>query len=505
MAYVTRCPYCGSVWLVPDKETADRTPLKCPDCRHSFDATCSLLKVPDELFPGRVAVALFPTGTAVTGRRPAASAAPASSVIPTAPILSSAAPAGLQDSTQPVAQPTAPARPADALDAPVFTARPVVAETTAAEPDSALSSDAAPILDDVSPDPTDVAAVESPVVETPAAPAPEPVAQPVITPEEEPVEEEPALVSEPEPQPAAPTAPATPAPEPEPEPEAMEAPQAKDEEPAAQTEDEPQQEPEEAQESDEPAAPATETPKKPVEPKLSPVMTPHVLTGEKSREATALALMQAPQLSAEPRLGNLSGLKKAVAQEKLAPVTRLPRVTAGAPASPAAAPMPHSLRTPKKKSSAGSFILVLILFAVIASVAAIIFNQQVMQTLPQTAPYYNQICSKGVIPCPGFYLHNIEAFAVSKTQLRPLDESGNYALEVSLMNGSDTAQAVPYLQIELVDDNDGSLLRRTLSPEEYLDKGQKTIAIAPHGQLTVRVSLQTNVTSARCIVTPLYP
>ena len=24
MAYVTRCPYCGSVWLMPDKET-DRT------------------------------------------------------------------------------------------------------------------------------------------------------------------------------------------------------------------------------------------------------------------------------------------------------------------------------------------------------------------------------------------------------------------------------------------------------------------------------------------------
>ena len=42
MAYVTRCPYCGSVWLMPDKETADRTPVKCPDCNHSFDATCSL-------------------------------------------------------------------------------------------------------------------------------------------------------------------------------------------------------------------------------------------------------------------------------------------------------------------------------------------------------------------------------------------------------------------------------------------------------------------------------
>ena len=58
MAYVTRCPYCGSVWLMPDKETADRTPVKCPDCNHSFDATCSLTAVPDSLFPGRVPVML---------------------------------------------------------------------------------------------------------------------------------------------------------------------------------------------------------------------------------------------------------------------------------------------------------------------------------------------------------------------------------------------------------------------------------------------------------------
>ncbi len=493
MAYVTRCPYCGSVWLVPDKETADRTPLKCPDCRHSFDATCSLLKVPDELFPGRVAVALFPTGTAVTGRRSAAAtAAPASSVIPTAPILSAAAPVTMQEAPLPAAEPAAPAKPADTLDAPVFTARPVAAEATAAEPDSALAEEApAPVFDVDANDAADATNVETPTAPV-AQPVAEPAAQPVLTPEADPVEEEPSpLESEEEPQqqPAAP-APAsesTDAAEPE-------------EEPAAESEEAPQEDATDAQKSDVP--PEAEL-KKPVEPTLSPVMTPRTLSGDKAREATALSLMQTPQLSAEPRLGNLSGLKKAVAQEKMAPVTRMPRVTAGVSTTPAAAPITRPLRTPKKKGSAGSFILVLVVFVVLAAVAAIVFNQKVMEALPQTSAYYNQVCSK--VPCPGFFLHNIEAFAVSKTQLRPLDESGNYALEVSVLNGSDTAQAVPYLQIELVDDNDGSLLRRTLSPEEYLDRGQKTTSIAPHGQLTVRVSLQTNVTSARCIVTPLYP
>ena len=120
MAYVTRCPYCGSVWLVPDKETADRTPLKCPDCRHSFDATCSLLKVPDELFPGRTAVPLFPTGSSVAKPRPAAP-----SDIPTAPAIvpTSAIPAA----------PAAPAPHEDTLDAAVFTPRPVMTEPKSAE------------------------------------------------------------------------------------------------------------------------------------------------------------------------------------------------------------------------------------------------------------------------------------------------------------------------------------------------------------------------------------
>ncbi len=489
MAYVTRCPYCGSVWLVPDKETADRTPLKCPDCRHSFDATCSLLNVPDELFPGRVAVALFPTGTAVTGRRhAAAAAAPANPIIPTAPVLSSAAPMTLQEAPLPVAEPASPAKPADTLDAPVFTARPVAAEAPAAKSDSAPASDAEAPVFDASPTENDAAAaVETPAVEPLRV---EPVTQPVLTPEADPIEEAAASAQAAAEPPAAPAAVPAPAPEPE-------TPEAEDEPAAA-----PQQNLPETQSSDVSSAPAAQ-PKQPAEPALSPIMTPRTLSSDKSREATALSLMQTPQLSAEPRLGNLSGLKKAVAQEKMAPVTRMPRVTSGASTTPSTPSAPIPLRTAKKKGSAGSFILILVVFVVLAAVAAIVFNQKVMEALPQTSAYYNQVCSK--VPCPGFFLHNIEAFAVSKTQLRPLDESGNYALEVSILNGSDTAQAVPYLQIELVDDNDGSLLRRTLSPEEYLDQGQKTTSIAPHGQLTVRVSLQTNVTSARCIVTPLYP
>lgn len=490
MAYVTRCPYCGSVWLVPDKETADRTPLKCPDCRHSFDATCSLLKVPDELFPGRTAVPLFPTGSSVAKPRPAAL-----SDIPAAPAIvpTSAIPAA----------PAAPAPHEDTLDAAVFTPRPIMTEPKSAEEPFVLAAPAESMTE--SPLPT-VKAHEEPVTvpvsdfgadseplaaptfeampsDAPTTPSPElPATAPVatgteMTPVETPTVDE--VVPDGQPVPVqelvqeVPVVPVTPTPEPAP----------------AVSEPAPIQEP---------PKPASDD----VLP--SPALTPKVISSQAKDAATALSLMQTPNLTSEPRLGNLSGLKKVVAEnEKTTPI-RTPRVTTSAAPAPAAASAPRRpLRTAKKKGATASLILVTALFLVIAAVAAVVFNQKVMEVLPQTAPYYNNVCR--TVPCPGFYLHDINAFAVSKTQLRPLDESGNYALEVVVLNGSETAQAVPYLQIELVDDNDGSLLRRTLAPEEYLDKEQKLVAIAPQGQLTVRINLQTNVTSARCIVTPLYP
>lgn len=490
MAYVTRCPYCGSVWLVPDKETADRTPLKCPDCRHSFDATCSLLKVPDELFPGRTAVPLFPTGSSVAKPRPAAP-----SDIPTAPAIvpTSAIPAA----------PAAPAPHEDTLDAAVFTPRPVMPTQApveapvvtaaptepAAEPPVAVASvpeePAAVSVPDLNVDSEPLAAPtfeampsDAPTTPSPELPATAPVAaETEMTPVETPAVDEivpdvhPVPVQEPAQE--VPVVPVTPTPEPAP---AVSAPAPVQEPPKSASDDVPP----------------------------SPALTPKVISSQAKDAATALSLMQTPNLTSEPRLGNLSGLKKVVAEnEKTTPI-RTPRVTASAAPAPAAASAPRRpLRTAKKKGATASLILVTALFLVIAAVAAVVFNQKVMEVLPQTAPYYNNVCR--TVPCPGFYLHDINAFAVSKTQLRPLDESGNYALEVVVLNGSETAQAVPYLQIELVDDNDGSLLRRTLAPEEYLDKGQKLVAIAPQGQLTVRINLQTNVTSARCIVTPLYP
>ena len=394
MAYVTRCPYCGSVWLMPDKETADRTPVKCPDCNHSFDATCSLTAVPDSLFPGRVPVMLQGSGM----------------------------PAAATDKKEP------------------FSVIPEIAAEEKPEAAPESTEESAPDFADAAPQTPQADTAESTLKE---AAAPEGEDQPRAA-HETPAEAEPEKTSAP----------------------------AQKAEPAQSTQ--PEQ-----------PAPIAGVPLAKPETKLNAT-------------ATALSLMQ-KGFSNEPRLGNISCLQSAVAGNGT-PKLKIEAEVAQATDSAAHGAPAKAGR--KKRSGAGSLILTVIVLIAIACVAAVIFNQRLMAAFPQTEPYFDNVCR--TIPCPGFYLHQIESFVVSKTNLRPLDESGNYALEVTVVNGSSTAQAVPDLQIELVDDNDGSLLRKTLTPPEFLDPGQADESIAARGQLTVRVNLQTNVTPARCIVTPVY-
>lgn len=394
MAYVTRCPYCGSVWLMPDKETADRTPVKCPDCNHSFDATCSLTAVPDSLFPGRVPVMLQGSGM----------------------------PAAATDKKEP------------------FSVIPEIAAEEKPEAAPESTEESAPDFADAAPQTPQADTAESTPKE---AAAPEAEDQPRAA-HENPAEAEPEKASAP----------------------------AQKAEPAQSTQ--PEQ-----------PAPIAGVPLAKPETKLNAT-------------ATALSLMQ-KGFSNEPRLGNLSILQSAVAGNGT------PKLKIEAEVAQATDSAAHGAPTKagrKKRSGAGSLILTVIVLIAIACVAAVIFNQRLMAAFPQTEPYFDNVCR--TIPCPGFYLHQIESFVVSKTNLRPLDESRNYALEVTVVNGSSTAQAVPDLQIELVDDNDGALLRKTLTPPEFLDPGQADESIAARGQLTVRVNLQTNVTPARCIVTPVY-
>jgi len=337
MAYVTRCPYCGAVWLLPSKDTAERAPVKCSKCAKCFDATRDMIEVSDSLFPGF---------------KPEPAAAPQDVVAP---------------STTPTAVPAEPLHP----DATQPASTPAEASTTTV---------------------ASVAAGQVPLASTTTSQVPRSI---------------PLNVSE-----------------------------------------------------------------------------------NTQRQFDKLNdLMSDFSGRMEPSVGSTSPstTKTIIPTPSIKPPFETPGV---------------SMRRAKKHSSAPGTILAGVLILGILAIAAVLFNQKVIELFPQTKATYENLCTK--ITCPGFYLKNIEAFAITKAQLTNSGAPGSYSLEVTILNGSQTAQAVPHLSLQLVDENDAEIAKRILTPADFLaDPTVKSLAAGR--TLTITVNMRTNTTPSRCVATPIYP
>ena len=335
MAYVTRCPYCGAVWLLPDKETAEAAPVKCSKCLKCFDATRDLLSVPDALFPQSQALAQ--------------KAAP-KQLVPTAEEKR------IPDGQTPTEHP--------AIQAPVLSA--VTQEKTTPAEQAHPAKDIAPT-------------------------APSKQAQKQLE-------------------------------------------------------------------------------------KLSILMSD--FSGR-----------------TEPTVGIPSRQDPKLQENGKVPETEDKTLDPAIPQTVGTAPK-------KKKNTWGGPVLIGVLSVVILAVSGIVFNQSLLQKFPSSKPLFDSVCTR--ITCPGFFLKNIEAFAVTKAQLTSSGTPGNYTLEVTILNGSTIAQAVPHLSLQLVDDNDAEITRQILKPADFLaDPSVKSLGAGR--SLTVHINMRTNATPSRCIATPLYP
>lgn len=489
MVFVTRCPYCGCVWRLPDRETAERGPVKCSSCQHSFDATSDLLQVPGSLFPN-----LPRPARAV--RRPS----------PFAPSQAAAA------AFEPLPRQTVPER----------------IRTAAAPAVAPVSAPAAPIAapetaPQTAPQAAAVFEPETPAepAETPAAPVAEPA--PVMQPEAAGAASEAELETEfkGESRGGYAPSPSGEMPEAKAEPEASEAPAAAPvEKPAAA-----EAAPEALQETQN--RPESETPhlqgvplnphtgghtglKVPAAGEVAPLST----AGKSSKTEPHLGLLPTEGLSkSEPHL-DIASLKTG---ESAQPRPDAAHRSVGSIIPSQAGRSPRDVRVfmapapetpdhvPGSSRAAGiaSVVTAFILLLVLAAVLAIVFNQRILAAFPQTEPLFIQVCGK--VPCPGFFLADASAFEVTRENLRAVDESGNYLLEITVVNRSNFAQAVPSLEIILVDEADNELMRRRLDPRDYLSDPIGTESLAPGRSMSVRFSLQTNVTPTRCVVTPVFP
>jgi len=352
MAHVTRCPYCGSVWLLPDAKTAQSGPVKCAECHHSFDATCDLLEVPDDMFSEQdyremtleesYPKSALAQDSSVTDSEPRILTPP---VIPPQP-------------TQPFIQPAVPAT------------RPIAAAEPAGAPNQQHQFHDA-----------------GSIIPPPIRPIPD--------------------------------------------------------------------------------------------------------EGRK-----------------DPSLGDLGSLKRTVSSQpdKTFPQPAEPPRTVQRPlATRPDFDRPRTQRHEFSGNSGLSVSLMLLLLILVVAVAAVIFNQKVIRKYPQSDQLFSRICR--TVPCPGYCFEDIEAFSVTRSTLRALDAEHQYLLEATLTNTSSVAQKLPNLKVEFLDGAGEALLRRTVSPEEYLEapaSGKRQNGLPGGKALTVRFTLTSSVAPSRSVVAPNY-
>ncbi len=396
MAYVTRCPYCGAVWLLESKEQAEKSPVRCSKCNNFFDATRDILCVPDSLFP-EIAKAQEATPTRETPKTVLNPPTVASPLNPTV----AAEPSSVTDKEDSSSSLRAEEKDADAGKAPLAPLVSAPMNTTAA---------------------TDVKVAEK--------------EEHVANNEKTSVEESSSLE-------------------------------------------------EEMEEGNPPTAPIANAQKG------IPLRTPNSAKEQLERLNN---LMSDFSGRTEPTVGLPTNAPTA---ESKTPGKPENSAANGIALTEAVAP-----KKKQKKSSSTGTLLVLGLFLVILAVAAVIMNQSVIEKFPKTKPVFEAVCTK--ITCPGFYLKNIEAFAVTKAQLTNTGTPGSYTLEVTIINGSNIAQAVPHISLQLVDENDTAIAEQTLAPSDFLaDPGIKSLGAGR--SLSINVNMRTNATPSRCIATPLYP
>lgn len=394
MAFVTRCPYCGALWRLPDRDTAELGPVRCSDCQNSFDATCNLVEVPQELFPD-MPPAPAPFASQIRRRAPADH------------------------------KPAEESRALDAFEthSSSYESPATTNETSADEPETKE------VIKDSQEKPQRLPETQIAVTSQPPQPETEDLSEAARQKKNTAVQPEPA---------------------------------------AARPQDQ----------------------KRPQEPTQTTVAPSEAVKDEQLLRLHGMT--PGEELQASKPDATLAKIIPAKSKPQAAQAQKI-RV-----ADTLSDPTP---RARQRQGAYASVLTSVLLLVILASALAVIFNQRLMAAFPQTTPLFHNVCGK--IPCPGFYLSDISAFVVSKTNLRAVDESGNYQLEITLINGSDMPQAIPCLDIELVDDSDTTLMHKTLTPSEYLSNPAPS-SIAPDRSITVRFSMQTNVTPARCIVNPVY-
>ena len=132
---------------------------------------------------------------------------------------------------------------------------------------------------------------------------------------------------------------------------------------------------------------------------------------------------------------------------------------------------------------------------VIAATGLLYGHQSVLNNAPQLRPVYEKVCT--TLPCPGFVWQNAQAFKVVADIEMPLEGASDADREIArrmpvivakLRNDSDLPQALPLLEMKLLDIAGVVMAQRVLEPSDYGFTGAG--ALMPGDTATVRLHLK---------------
>ena len=141
-------------------------------------------------------------------------------------------------------------------------------------------------------------------------------------------------------------------------------------------------------------------------------------------------------------------------------------------------------------------LVTLLALVVLSASGLLLGHKTVLGTMPQLRPVYEEVCMKA--PCPGFVWQNAAAFKVTAEIERPLETADDADREVArrlpvvtarLSNTSELPQALPILEMKLLDAAGETLAQRVLEPADYGFGGRD--AVAPGADVAVRLTVTT--------------
>ncbi len=167
-------------------------------------------------------------------------------------------------------------------------------------------------------------------------------------------------------------------------------------------------------------------------------------------------------------------------------------------------PEPHGSDLHPARRAIGWIVAALLLVLLVALLAWW-QREPIMSRWPQTADMYRQTCAKlGCVVVPP---RNIDQLQIETSTLTQSTQANQFDLSMSIHNRAALALAWPSLEISLLDANNQLVIRRVVSPAQYLPAGTDLNAgIGANGRQAVRLQLNASDTApANYRVLIFYP